>query len=255
MWRALPCVGHHRAVRGGRFLMTPKGVLRMAASFALAALGATAAAEEFAAIEAAPGTLVRWSAPGTRTCGMGRRSWPALQETCYYPVDLLQPAGEIKISRRGARGTDVARIAVVPVDYGVEEIELGDIPQANPSRADLRRNAQEGLRLGRIWRRPEGPPRFSLPLGAPAASFPEGRGTGAKRVFNGKPADQPHTGADYPLPLGTPVVAAADGKVVLAEDLFFAGNAVLIDHGDGLITMYFHLSDFDVTSGQEVRKG
>jgi murein DD-endopeptidase MepM/ murein hydrolase activator NlpD len=45
------------------------------------------------------------------------------------------------------------------------------------------------------------------------------------------------------------------GTIVLAEDLFFEGNAVFIDHGDGLISMYFHLSDLDVSSGQEVAKG
>jgi murein DD-endopeptidase MepM/ murein hydrolase activator NlpD len=228
--------------------------LLVAAGLLVAAWEGIATAQEVAQIEAAPGTLVRWSAPGTKSCGMGRQSWPALQETCYYPIDLLQPAGPIRIVRRGAGRPELARIMVVATDYGTEEVELPDIPQANPSRADLQRNAREQLRLGRLWRT-SGPARFTLPLGAPAQPFPEGHAFGAKRIFNGKPADQPHTGADYPLPLGTPVVSAADGRVVLADDLFFAGNAVLIDHGDGLITMYFHLSDFEVRAGQEVKKG
>jgi murein DD-endopeptidase MepM/ murein hydrolase activator NlpD len=54
---------------------------------------------------------------------------------------------------------------------------------------------------------------------------------------------------------GTPVAAVADGTVVLADDLFFAGNAVFIDHGDGLITMYFHLRDLKVKAGQDVKQG
>lgn len=76
-----------------------------------------------------------------------------------------------------------------------------------------------------------------------------------KRVFNGKPTSQPHTGIDYPTPVGSSVLAVADGTVVIAEDMFFEGNAVFIDHGNGLISMYFHLSDIDVAGGQEVKKG
>jgi murein DD-endopeptidase MepM/ murein hydrolase activator NlpD len=55
--------------------------------------------------------------------------------------------------------------------------------------------------------------------------------------------------------VGTPVLAVADGTVVVAEDLFFEGNAVFIDHGDGLISMSFHLSEIKVQAGQEVKKG
>ena len=97
--------------------------------------------------------------------------------------------------------------------------------------------------------------KFTLPLGAPARPLPEGRSFGVKRVFNGKPAPQPHTGGDYATLAGSPVLAAADGTVVVAEDLFFAGNAVLIDHGNGLVTMYFHLAEIKVEAGQEVTKG
>ena len=62
-------------------------------------------------------------------------------------------------------------------------------------------------------------------------------------------------GVDYALTVGTPVVAAADGVVVIAEELFYPGNAVFLDHGDGLVTMYFHLSQIDVERGARVRKG
>jgi murein DD-endopeptidase MepM/ murein hydrolase activator NlpD len=55
--------------------------------------------------------------------------------------------------------------------------------------------------------------------------------------------------------VGTAVLAAADGAVVIAKEMFFEGNAVFIDHGDGLISMYFHLSEIKVHAGQEVKKG
>jgi hypothetical protein len=227
---------------------------------ALALVGAipipALAAQEHATVPAAPGTLVRWSAPGTQRCRMGARSWPALQETCYYPVDLLQKPGLVKITRWGRHGPgESAHISVEPFAYPTQEIDLGDIPQANPSAADLRRDAREQVLLSRVWTRKEGPARFTLPLGAPISPLPEGGAFGSKRIFNGKAAAQPHTGADYAAPAGSAVLAVADGTVALARELFFPGNAVFIDHGDGLISMYFHLSDIKVKAGEKVQKG
>jgi murein DD-endopeptidase MepM/ murein hydrolase activator NlpD len=186
---------------------------------------------------------------------MNKRSWPALGETCYYPIDLLQKPGIIRITRWGRGAGETSNISVEPDTYGTQEIELGDIPQANPSPKDLRRNSKERELLNKAWTRKEGPAKFTLPLGPPAIPLPEGRDFGVKRIFNGKPAAQPHTGADYATPLGTKVRAVADGTVVIAEDLFFPGNAVFIDHGDGLISMSFHLSEIKVKAGQQVNKG
>jgi murein DD-endopeptidase MepM/ murein hydrolase activator NlpD len=206
-------------------------------------------------VSAAPGTLVRWSVPGTERCRTKQLSWPALQETCYYPVDLLQKPGRIEIGRSGRNSSESAQISVEPFTYGTQEIELGDIPQANPSSEDLSRAAREETVLAKVWKRKEGPARFTLPLGEPARPLPEARDFGVKRIFNGKPAGQPHMGADYSTSQGTRVRAVADGTVVLAEDQFFSGNAVYIDHGDGLISMSFHLSEIKVKVGQEVKKG
>ena len=208
-----------------------------------------------ATVSAAPGTLVRWTASGTTRCSMKGRSWAALHGICYYPIDLLQKPALITIARWGTGPRELAHISVVPSDYGTESIDLPDIPQANPSPEDLKRDSRDGVLLSKVWSRKEGPPRFALPLGAPANPLPKGKSFGAKRVFNGKPASQPHTGADYATPVGTPVLAVADGTVVVAKDMFFEGNAVFIDHGDGLISMYFHLSEIKVQAGQEVKKG
>lgn len=68
--------------------------------------GAAAAAQaDRITVSADPGTLVRWSAPATRRCSMDGRSWPALQETCYYPVDLLHKPGLVKIKRWGYKSS------------------------------------------------------------------------------------------------------------------------------------------------------
>lgn len=228
------------------------GAVALACSFAGPAL---AGGRPAAPITAAPGTLVRWSAPGTTRCGMLGRTWTALQETCYYPIDLLQKPGVITVARVISGRRETARVAVGPFAYETEAFDLPDIPQANPSAGDLKRDSRDQVLLGKVWRRAEGPARFTLPLGAPASPLPEGKSFGVKRVLNGKPVAQPHTGSDYATPVGSPVLAAADGTVVVAEDLFFAGNAVFIDHGNGLFTMYFHLSKITVEVGQEVTKG
>jgi murein DD-endopeptidase MepM/ murein hydrolase activator NlpD len=184
------------------------------------------------------------------------RSWAALEGVCYYPIDLEQrPRSRILISRSSGGQNHLGHILVEAIDYGTEDITLPDIPQAHPSVSDLRRDARDRARLTRIFVRKEGPAKFTLPLAPPARPLPPGKSFGVKRVYNGKPAPQPHTGVDYPVPLGNPVLAVADGTVVIAEDMFFEGNAVFIDHGDGLISMYFHLSDLNVTPGLEVQKG
>ena len=209
-----------------------------------------------ATIEAVQGTVVRWSVPGTKRCAMGGRSWAALQETCYYPIDMLHKPGLVRVSRRGVGPAKFAHISVGASSYGTRDVELGDIPQANPSPADLRRNARDQALLAKVWARREGPARFTLPLGAPATPLPEAKGFGAKWVFNGKPDSwEIHSGVDYALAPGTPVLAIADGTVVVAEDLFYTGNAVFIDHGNGLVGMYFHLSEIKVQAGQDVKKG
>jgi len=238
----------------------PYSVTATVAASCLVIVGAPATARAadvpVATIEAQQGTLVRWSVPGTKRCGMAGRSWAALQETCYYPVDMLRAPGLVRVSRQGVGPARFAHISVVASSYGTQDIQLGDIPQANPSAADLRRNARDQALVAKAWARRESPARFTLPLGRPTTNLPKGEGFGAKWVFNTKPeSSEIHSGADYALAPGTPVIALADGTVAIAEDLFFAGKAVFVDHGNGLIGMYFHMSELKVQAGQDVKKG
>jgi len=77
---------------------------------------------------------------------------------------------------------------------------------------------------------------------------------GAKRIINGKKRSI-HWGVDFKAPRGTPVYASLSGKVVLARNLFFTGNTVIIDHGLGIHTLYAHLSKITVKEGQFVKAG
>jgi hypothetical protein len=151
-------------------------------------------------ITAAPGTLVRWTAPGTTRCSMLGRTWDALLETCYYLIDLLQKPAVITIARVISGHRELARISVEPFPYGTEEINLPDIPQANPSKEDLNRARRDQMLVSKAFTRREGAAKFTLPIGAPVRPLPEGKSFGVKRVFNGKPAAQPHTGSDYAAP-------------------------------------------------------
>jgi murein DD-endopeptidase MepM/ murein hydrolase activator NlpD len=78
---------------------------------------------------------------------------------------------------------------------------------------------------------------------------------GSRRTYGKDPTVSAHAGEDYSAAIGTPVYAPADGVVVLAEKLFVRGNAVVLDHGNGVLTGYWHLSEIEVKPGERVETG
>jgi len=103
--------------------------------------------------------------------------------------------------------------------------------------------------LNRVTPEREWDGNFSAPVDAQTSDI-----FGSQRIFNGV-AQRPHFGLDYRVHTGTPVAAMNDGTVLLARFLYFEGNCVTIDHGQGLLTLYFHLSEIKVKEGDTVKRG
>jgi murein DD-endopeptidase MepM/ murein hydrolase activator NlpD len=91
--------------------------------------------------------------------------------------------------------------------------------------------------------------RFTAPVDAPTSDV-----FGTKRVFNGA-TNSVHQGLDYRVGPGTPVAAVNSGTVILAQPLYFEGNCVVLDHGQGLLSLYLHLSEIKVKEGERVARG
>lgn len=90
---------------------------------------------------------------------------------------------------------------------------------------------------------------FIMPLESPITSD-----FGTKRVYNGSLQGY-HSGTDFKADVGTPIVASSDGTVKIAKNRFYAGNSVVIDHGYGVYTGYYHLSQIQVKVNQKVKQG
>ncbi len=228
---------------------------RVLAGLALLAGGAALAAHapSAAGLEVAPGTVVHWPGAELEDCSLGERHWRPRAGACWYTIDLLHPEGPIELVRVRAGETENATVRVSDYVYPVQHITLRDNSKVNLSQADLSRVRSEQQRVGALWSS-DTDPQFELPLAPPLADLPEGGRFGARRFFNGQPRS-PHSGADFAADAGTAVFSAAAGRVVLADDLFFSGQSVFIDHGAGLVTMYFHLSRHLVETGQWVERG
>jgi murein DD-endopeptidase MepM/ murein hydrolase activator NlpD len=198
-----------------------------------------------------PGGVARWHGEGTTACSNGHRVWEPLGATCYYPVDL-EATGTIAVARVRAGVSEGALLVVGGYPYPEQHLTVDD-RMVHLSKADLERTRRESAQVGRLWEL-QTRPRFTLPLAAPLPGTVAGGNFGARRVFNGEPRS-PHSGIDYKVAAGTPVLAVAAGRVVLVGDHFFAGKSVYVDHGGGLISMVFHLSRVLVEEGQAVATG
>lgn len=213
-----------------------------------------------------PGSVVlltvKSSAPLTTLAGQafGRpvRFWETgpLEWRGLVAADLGAKPGAYNVDVTGADTTGAAgggktTLTVVRKQFETRRLRVGG-EFVNPPAAEAERIASEAMRLAAIFT--HATPRawrgtFQVPVpGTATSSF------GRLTVLNGEPRGR-HQGADFRAATGTPVVAPNAGRVVLAEDLYFSGNTLVIDHGLGMFSLLAHLSHIDVTEGRDVVRG
>ncbi len=231
--------------------MATKTFRAVVGAVGLLAMGATVAMAE-PTVEVAQGSVARWSGEDCTQCAMNGRAWDPVDGVCYYPVDMARRPDHYQIARSCSGTYETGWLIVTEKECLQEDIDFPDDSYVNLSNEDLNRHHGEQAVVKPLFRGREGEAKFSLPLAKPAEPLPDSDNFGACRTFNGEPKNR-HTGADYAIS-GT-AKAMAPGRVVLVGDHFFSGKSVYIDHGNGLVSMIFHLNDFAVEQGQEVEAG
>lgn len=172
-------------------------------------------------------------------------------------IDMDAPLGDLALRLEAA----VAGGVPAPVTYSLE-VESGRfrVQRLSVKRGYvelppgvLARVRADQAAVARVWATGDPERRWRGSFLAPVEGTPSDN-FGVRRVFNGQPR-APHNGVDFGAAAGTPVVAPAEGRVALADDLYFSGGTIILDHGAGLYTTYFHLSRLDVAVGDLVRPG
>jgi murein DD-endopeptidase MepM/ murein hydrolase activator NlpD len=177
-----------------------------------------------------------------------RRTWVAL-----IGIDLGTAPGEqvvrIEAVKSGAsRLSTTYTLPVSPKRFETRRLEVA-ARYVNPPQTAMARIQREAKRTQAIFdavtpRRWQG--RFLLPVSdQPTSNF------GSRSVYNGQPRS-PHTGIDFPSAPGTAVHASNSGRIVLADNLYFTGNTVIVDYGSGVYSLFAHLSKVAVTEGESV---
>ena len=152
----------------------------------------------------------------------------------------------------GAGKQEHFAIVVAPKQYASQHLKVPR-KQVDLSPEDLARYERERTHLERVLRTFSDSPPATLAMLQPAPG-PRSGTFGLRRFFNGQPRS-PHNGMDIAAPEGTPVVAASAGRVIDTGDYFFPGRTVVLDHGQGLLSLYAHLSAIDAAVADSVGAG
>ena len=172
--------------------------------------------------------------------------------TALVGLPLSLSPGEHFIERRSANQVSKKFFKVAQKQYSTQHITITDKRKVDPYASDMERILAEKLRKQKArnhYSMTNVDVDFLLPVeGIRTGSF------GRRRIFNGQKRS-PHSGMDIAAELGTPVLAPSAGRVIEMGDFFFSGNLVYIDHGQGMISLFAHLSEINVSLGEQVAKG
>ncbi len=194
-----------------------------------------------------------------------RRSVPIWQEATsekqrrgLLAVDLEKAPGEyeLKVTGQTADGEKMSCSAMVTVKKGLFATEKLQVEKqfVEPSPEQIKRANEERQKLRDIFDRVTPERLWEGNFRIPLDGVTTGSNFGKRRILNGNPGS-PHTGVDFPAATGTAVRATQRGRVALAEELFFAGNTVVLDHGLGIYSFYGHLSEIGVKAGDALETG
>lgn len=179
-------------------------------------------------------------------------TWMAL---VGIPLDIRPGRYYLTVRAYEARSVrKVARVSIgVRARFFLERRLRVDERFLTPPASEAPRIAREAAMLSAIFAK-VGQTRLWHALFVPPVSSASSSSFGRLSIYNGIPRGR-HQGADFPADEGTPVAAPNDGEVVLAEDLYFSGNTIVLDHGAGLYSLLAHLSQIAVESGSRVARG
>ena len=165
----------------------------------------------------------------------------------------LKP-GEYQLTTVADGKTNHYPFEIVDKQYPVQRLTIKNRRKVYPNKEDLIRIERDREQIGSafvVWSfNPTPPLKFDLPTRGRFSSQ-----YGLKRFYNDSPRPRRHSALDIAAPTGTPVFAPADGKVINTGDYYFTGNTIFVDHGQGLITQYIHLSKIDVSVGMVIERG
>jgi murein DD-endopeptidase MepM/ murein hydrolase activator NlpD len=182
---------------------------------------------------------------------VSRKEWRAL---VGIDLDVEPVRHDIAIAARSANRSDhlTHTLVVKPKRFATRRLNV-DPAFVDPPAGVRERIAEEARLLQELWTNADASRRWTEDFVRPVPHAANSR-FGTRSIYNGVPRS-PHSGADFNSPEGTPVRAPNAGKVVLARDLYFSGNTVVVDHGLGLLSLLAHLSSIDVKEGDTVAAG
>ena len=182
----------------------------------------------------------------------GARAWVTRREASNWSavvgIALSAKPGIQKITVNGREETFTLRDKKYPVQKLTLNKAMVDPPKEVQARIERESKHLAGVR-STFSERTETSADFLLPAQGRLSSR-----YGVARVLNGQPRS-PHAGLDVAVPTGTPITAPADGVVLDADDYYFCGKTLFIDHSNGLISMHCHLSEFIAKVGESVKQG
>ena len=171
-------------------------------------------------------------------------------------VDAKPASSKLRLSARTQSGSAVH--ADVPIKIKAKSFrqESFNVPPGfdRMTPENLEEIRREQAAFAHVFATPAAERFWDAPFLRPVPHEASASSFGSRRIINGKPR-APHSGTDLSSPAGTEVAATNHGRVALAGDFFFAGGSVVLDHGGGLFTMYFHLSELRFGEGTMVRRG